>query len=102
MRIIFRRRMWFVLRDQPLACPDGHRMREDTIVLEHAGIRCKHRPPPSGLECGAFVWVLLMPGGTRFVAEVTIDELRHMQTVSMSVEQSLLFLGATRPLVAAS
>ena len=94
-----KRYMRLVPRGAPLVCPHGHRIREDTIVLEHAGIRCKERSNVKG-ECGALLWVLLMiPSGWRFVAEVNLTELRHMQTQALDVDRSLRFLGLDGPLM---
>lgn len=103
MNTIPRRRIWIIARDQPLRCPELHRIREDAIVLEHTGIRCKAKLQASdagrpGQECGALLYVVPLLRDRRLVAEVTLDELRHIEAQGMEASQALAFLGVDGPL----
>lgn len=54
-----------------LRCPAGHRLREDTMILDRGAIRCKHREPlrssgagagrpaGGGPECGRWLYVVM-------------------------------------------
>lgn len=94
------RRAWFVSASNALRCVREHRIPEDKVtplILEHGGVRCSARmnfhPGDRPTECGAFMWVLQMPGGWRFVAEVTIDELKRAGELHLNIDQMFEFLG---------
>src|SRR5262249_33611420 len=99
-----------------LTCPKGHRIKQDTVVLEHGGIRCKHKvqlaPHKPGEECGAWLYVVgsigwrvvtgedgrerIELGEQVYVAEVTRNELRHIREGRMSAGDALTMLGLAR------
>ncbi len=86
-----RRHVWLAA-GQPLVCPNGHKLRHNAALLQHEAFICGHVQPGQRGECGSRVYVLAMPGGLRFVAEVTVQEMLHMRDQHMSVEQVLAYL----------
>lgn len=97
------RRMRFVRADEPLSCPDGHRLK-DTLTWDLGGFRCSAKSPDGRTSCGKLC--LLIGGlglrasdGTRVVllVEVTIDELRKMNHEHMTWEESARLLGLYWP-----
>lgn len=110
------RRMWYVKPGSPLCCYPGiggHRIPDADIASAKGPVRCHAknpaRPGPAhqqgarhGAECGALLYVLWLPDGLRFVAQITHQELTYMQNVGMrTVAEVLDFLGACGPLRAA-
>src|SRR3954471_8254876 len=99
-----KRRVWLVSKSHVLYCPNGHRIRLDSIVLGHGGIRCTAKMNAHAgdrpTECAAFLWLLNMPGGWRLVAEVTIEEMKEAQARHLSIEEMLGFLGVEGPMLA--
>jgi hypothetical protein len=77
---------------EPLVCPNGHRLRHNAAVLQHEAFICGHTQPGQRGECGARCYVLSMPGGLRFVAEVTVAEMLHMRDAHMGVPEVLAYL----------
>lgn len=87
-----RRHLW-VRPGEFLVCPNGHRLRHNGTVLGgHEAFTCQYKAAPGAGECGAKAYVLLMPGGLRFLAEVTLNEMLHMRDSGMNVEQALAYL----------
>jgi hypothetical protein len=114
-RAITRVHGWTTLNE--LGCPCGrHNIRQDSVVLEHGGIRCKHREPAVGgkgygPECGQWVYVLgsigwsvtekdgvetIALGNDIYVVEVTWPELKHIRETRLSAPKVLEYLGIPR------
>lgn len=111
LHLLKHRKMWIVALRQPVPCPQSdevahrHNLREEGAeIFEHGGQKCTARVQrghgASPVQCGAFVWILTMPFGRRFVCEITEDELRYMQTQHMDADQCMKFLGADGALIA--
>lgn len=95
-----RRAVTFLMPNEPLVCPHGHKFPRDFWIVGSepgGGCRCKHKPPPRGVECGLLVYWVLFPGGTRLVVEVSSRELRDMEDRRMNVEQVREYLGLSWP-----
>lgn len=87
-----RRHAWLQPAEQ-LPCPKGpHKIKHNAALLQHGALICQHVEPGQRGECGARAYVLHCPGGLRFVAEVTVQEMLHMREKQMSVEQVLAYL----------
>lgn len=99
---------------EPLVCPRGHKLHTNAVTLDeslesHAAFTCQYKQPgtPSPnfsagtraqfIECGAMVYVLRLPGGIRYVAEVTQAEMRLMLAQNMKLVQVLNFLTKQHP-----
>jgi hypothetical protein len=90
------RAMALLLPNEPMTCPSGHRLPKEFWAIGEdpsGGQRCKHRPPPTGRECGLLVYWILMPGGTRLCFSIESMELSEMESRHMSIEQIRDFLG---------
>lgn len=87
-----RRHLW-LRAGEPLVCPNGHRLRHNAAVLQHEAFICQHVQPGQRGECGARAYLLQMPNGLRFVAEVTVAEMLQMRDRQMGVEEVLAYLG---------
>jgi hypothetical protein len=85
---------WHVLLrpHEPLTCPRGHKLKHNAALLQHDVFICQHRAERGQGECGSRSYVLAMPGGYRYVAEVTPAEMLAMRDAQMDVDQVLAFL----------
>jgi hypothetical protein len=95
--IVYRARRHLWLRaGEPLLCPSGHKIRHNVAVLggQEAFI-CTHKAERGQGECNARVYLMLLPGGLRFVAEVTVAEMLHLREAQLGVEDTLAYLGAS-------
>jgi hypothetical protein len=93
--IVYRARRHVWLRaGEPLLCPSGHKLRHNVAVLggQEAFI-CQHVEPGQRGECGKRVYLMQLPGGLRFVAEVTVAEMLHLREAHLGVEDTLAYLG---------
>lgn len=63
-------------------------------MLQHEAFICQHVEPRQKGECGSRIYILQMPGGLRFLAEVTVAEMLYMKEKQMTVEEVLAFLGS--------
>lgn len=86
-----RRHLW-LRSGEPLVCPNGHRLKHNAALLQHEAFVCQHQEPHQRGECNARCYVLAMPYGLRFVAEVTVAEMLEMRNACMDVEQVLAYL----------
>lgn len=86
-----RRHLWLTLHE-PLVCPNGHKLKHNAAILQHEAFVCQHAEPHQHGHCGARCYVLAMPGGLRFMAEVTVAEMLHMRDQSMGVSDVLAYL----------
>lgn len=97
--------------DLPLVCPnhpltgqllkaedidDPHRLRTNAALLQHEVFTCQFRHRADAPECGAIVFAIAWPGGWRYVATVTVPELRHMRASHMSADDALAYVGSAR------
>lgn len=76
---------------EPLECPRGHRVHTNAALLSHDCFACQHRINGSA-ECGARIAVVRLGDGWKYVAEVTVGEMRHMRALRMSQDEVLAFL----------
>jgi hypothetical protein len=86
-----RRHLW-LRPGETLVCVNGHKVKHNVAILQHEAIICQHKASAGGSECGARSYVMMFPGGLRFVAEVTPAEMIYMRDQCMSVEQVVGFL----------
>lgn len=86
------RRHYWLRAGEPIVCPNGHKLKHNAAVLQHEAFICQHRPDRGGPECGARVYVLAMPNGLKFVAEVTVAEMLTMRDRHMSVDEVIAYL----------
>lgn len=75
-----------------MVCPNGHRLRHNAAILQHEAFICQHVPPGARGECGARAYVLMFPGGLRFMAEVTVSEMLWMRDHCPTVDAVLTYL----------
>jgi hypothetical protein len=61
-------------------------------VLECGAFVCQHTEPHQKGQCGARCFVLQFPGGLRFVAEVTQEEMFVMRDAAMGVQDVIAYL----------
>lgn len=64
-------------------------------------IKCHHQLTAARGKCGARVFIMQMPGGWRYVALVTAEEIKLLEQSQMSAEATLSYLlgaGPTSPL----
>lgn len=86
-----RRTLW-LLPHEPLVCPNGHKLKHNAALLQHEAFICQHVEPHAQGQCGARCYILAMPHGLRFVAEVSSAEMLHMRDRHMGVEDVLSYL----------
>jgi hypothetical protein len=87
-----RRHLW-LRPGEALVCPNGHRLKHNAAILGgQEAFVCQHKAERGGGECGARAYLMLIPGGLRFLAEVTPAEVIYMRDSHMSVEEVLAFL----------
>jgi hypothetical protein len=95
------RRMGFVLDPTQFTCPDGHRIHEHARVNSDGHLWCTYRAKAGAPECGALVWILLVPqrGKKRrfYAADVTSAEMHSWETRHVDIDEILLDLDATFP-----
>lgn len=75
-----------------MVCPNGHKLKHNAALLQHEAFICQHVEPGQRGECGSRAYVLLFPGGLRFIAEVTPGEMVHMRDKAMGVEDVIAYL----------
>jgi hypothetical protein len=86
-----------------LRCPHGHHMRQDTLLLADAVLRCKataQRAAGTGakVECGVLLYALRIPDTDLvWCAAVSIDEVRELQRRGLSQLPAVAFLGGAAP-----
>lgn len=97
------RRVRLLWPGDALVCPVDHKQKEHSIVIDHGGLRCRfkqqERTGAAFVECGMWLYLVNVPGasqGFRLIAEVTLKELRYMQTVRMDIDHARRFLGVDR------
>lgn len=86
-----RRHVW-LRPGEPLCCPRGHKLKHNAAVLQHEAFICQHKGGRGESECNSRCYVLAMPGGLRFVAEVTVKEMLTMRDACMTVADVLNYL----------
>lgn len=89
-----RRHLW-LRPGEALVCPNGHKLKHNAALIQHEAFICQHKAERGQGECGLRCYVLAMPGGLRFVAEVTSAEMIAMRDRCMSVEEVLGYLRAS-------
>lgn len=90
LRYNARRHIWLKAGD-PLICPSGHKLKHNAALLQHEAFICQHQEGKQA-SCNLRCYVLAMPDGLRFVAEVTTDEMLTMRNRRMGVPEVLDFL----------
>lgn len=88
-----RRHLW-LRRGDKLVCPNGHHLKHNAALLEHEAFICQFRDARGSGECGARCYVLAMPGGRIWVAEVTPAEMLAMRDRHLDADGVLRFLSA--------
>jgi hypothetical protein len=95
------RRAAFVIQPRELTCIDGHRIHERARISEDGYVWCTHKERAGAVECGAMLWILVVPqrGERRkfFAADVTADEMRDWERRHLEVDDILRILGVTFP-----
>lgn len=86
-----RRHLW-LRAGEPLVCPNGHRLKHNAALLQHEAFVCQHQEPHTRGQCGARCYVMAMPGGRRFIAEVSAVEMMEMRDSGMGVDEILAYL----------
>lgn len=86
-----RRTLW-LLPHEPLVCPNGHKLKHNAALLQHEAFICQHQEPGQRGECGARAYIMAMPHGLRFVAEVNTEEMLWMRDHCPGVEDVLSYL----------
>lgn len=74
-----------------------HHVHTNARIQSHGLIRCEHRPGPGAGECGAWVWLTMVPSGWRYVTIVSPAEIAYMEHRHMTVDESLAYLGTEIP-----
>lgn len=86
------------VRPNLLTCPDGHGVKEKAIIREDGALWCTYRASPHQGECGALLYVMVIPGrGSRrrlWAADVTKSELDQMETLRLDADGVLAYFGA--------
>lgn len=86
------RRHYWLMKGEPLICPNGHKLKHNAAILDHEALICQHQEPHQKGECGSRIYVLSMPRGIRFVAEVTVVEMLYMRDNCMAVDDVIAYL----------
>jgi hypothetical protein len=86
----------FLLQDEPLCCPRGHRVPKhfwlagkDRMI---AGYRCQFRASNGDRECGSGVLQLQIPN-VRFLVAASSAELHRMESAQMTLPEIRDYLG---------
>lgn len=95
------RRVAWVTDPRHLTCPDGHRVREHFARIGEDGILWCTYKGNGGKECGAMLWLLLVPQrGLRrlwYAADVTAHEMHEWEARHLDIPDILKYLGVTFP-----
>lgn len=89
------------IRDEQtrITCPQGHVVNEAGRTLGDAVLYCEKRPAAGQAQCGALIYVLVVPGrgaGRRFwAADCTREELREIERLGLDADGVLGYFGAT-------
>ena len=82
-----------------LTCPDGHTVNEPARILGDAVLFCDHRPAKGHVQCGALIYLLVVPGrgeGRRvWAADCTREELKEIERLGLDADGVLAYFGAT-------
>jgi hypothetical protein len=85
------------VRPKQLTCPDGHRVRELAVIREDGALWCTHRPASGQGECGAMLYIIVLPslGGRRriWASDVTKPELDEMEALGLDADGALAYFG---------
>jgi len=83
----------------PLRCPEGHAVNEPACILEDGVVYCDHRPSKGHAQCGALIYLLVLParGDKRrlWAAHCTREELREIERLGLDADGVLAYFGAT-------
>lgn len=87
------------LRGTVIKCPDGHVVKPDSIVREGV-LFCDHRPQRSHAQCGALIYVLVLPSHGNplhrvWLADVTREEWREIEQLQLDADGVLAYFGAS-------
>ena len=87
------------LRGTVIRCPDKHIVRPDSIVREGV-LFCDHRPARGQAECGALIYVLVLPSHGNplhrvWLADVTREEWREIERLGLDADGVLAYFGAS-------
>ena len=63
---------------------------------------CRHMPSRKEGECGALIYILRVPLIGQYCADVTNEEMRHMETQQMTAAEIFNYLGVRFPVGAAN
>lgn len=89
----------FIRNEKRLTCPDGHIVNEPARILGDAVLYCDHRPAKGHAQCGALIYLLVVPGrgeGRRiWAADCTREELREIERLGLDADGVLAYFGAT-------
>jgi hypothetical protein len=85
--------------EKPLRCPAGHAVSEPSRILEDGAIYCDYRPAKGHAQCGALIYLLVLPGrGDRrrlWAAHCTKEELTEIERLGLDADGVLAYFGAT-------
>ena len=91
--LIIRRAGWLDANQQP-TCPYKHPVREHGKLLEGRGVYgCKFKHGRGETECGALIYIVRVPNIGNYCADVTAEEMRHMEAMQMTGGQVFNYLG---------
>lgn len=98
-REIFRSTGFIREEKNRLTCPDRHTVNEPARILGDAVLFCDHRPAKGHAQCGALIYLLVVPGrgaGRRvWAADCTREELAEIERLGLDADGVLAYFGAT-------
>ena len=82
--------MW----ERRLTCGNSppHHLKNIVNIDETGSIRCSHWIAEEHRECGLWIWVVSFRGGGYLVADVSLEDLKHLKTLSTPSER-IAYLG---------
>lgn len=92
-----RRPHLWIEKHERLECPRGHYLHHNVALIEDECFICMQKADRGGAPCGERVYVLSVPGGRRFLTQVTPAEFLRIRDEQMGVEQILRFLARAQP-----
>ncbi|MFI5229937.1 MAG: hypothetical protein ACHQWU_12770 [Gemmatimonadales bacterium] len=74
---------WYRYRRRgAVCCPENHHFPNKQRIPESGFLRCGHWMHAEHRECGRWVFLLAIRGGGSIIAEVHLDELAELETMS--------------------
>lgn len=75
-------RWWRYVKKRRIVCPAGHHIPSTFDIPESGFVRCPKHLNRQGMECGRWVFIIAIRGGSCIVAEVSPDERQEMEDLS--------------------